>query len=206
MEMLIKNIQENGWNKATKQLVRQAVVNQPTGRWSYYDLHKCFYEEVSIEHVCAVLRGLTMYEKHEPRIRSKHLEQPERLNRLYGNVLHSNECHREFTDEDELIEFWCGTSMTRAKEFVSNGGGYTQLEHPVYLDNGLFVQYGIQVMLEDFRAADYAYRQAYVLADKPAIIHGYIAAKYLFGANNPNEYGIPCEYYAHMKNTEIITY
>ena len=200
---VIKAIQEKGWNKETKQLVREAVVNQPTGRFTYYDLHKCFHDnDVTSEHVCSVLSEAPIYKKHAPKVYRTYTEDD--IREFYGNVLHGTEYHREFNDPDELIEFWCGTSITRARAFITSGNGYTMLERPVCLHNGTLVQYGIQVMLENFRAYDYAYRQAWILADKPGIIHGFIKAKYLFGANNSNEYGIPCEYYSYMENVEII--
>ena len=200
---VIRSIRENGWSKETQQQVRELVVNQPTGRFTYYDLHKCFYEEVTVDQVCEVLSNLTWYSKHVP-YAGRRKRTAEDIERVYGNVLHTNgEHHREFIDSEELVEFWCGTSLTRARAFIACGDGYTKLERPVYSDE-FFTEYGIQVMLEDFRACDYARRQAYPLNDRPAVIHGFIKAKYLFGANNFNEYGIPCEYYSHMKNVEII--
>lgn len=201
MKKIIHEIQEKGWKKETMQLVREAVANQPTGRFTFYDLHKCFYENVDVDHVVKVLSELKYYKKHAPEMYREYTS--EELMESYGNVtVSSEEYHRQFTDPEELIEFWNGTSLTRAKAFVDRGDGYTKLERFVYTTE--LTQYGIQVMLEDFRAYDYARQQAYALNDKPAIIHGFIKAKYLFGANNPNEYAIPCEYYIHMKNVEII--
>ena len=201
MKKVIQQIQLKSWNKETKQLVREAVVNQPTGRFTFYDLHRCFYEDVDVEYVVKVLSELKDYKKHSPEI-YRRKKTKEKLKELYGNVLNDNDCHREFHDPEELVEFWNGTSLTRAKAFLDRGDGYTQLEHPVYTTE--LTQYGIQVMLEDFRAYDYARTQAYYLKDKPAIIHGWIKAKYLFGANNPNEYAIPCEYYIHIRDVEIL--
>lgn len=194
-------IKEKGWNKETQQLVREAVVNQPTGRFTFYDLHKCFYENVTVDHVIKVLEELKNYEKHAP---ETYNYTPEKLKEFYGNVIGNTNCHRQFNDHDELVEFWNGTSLTRAKAFLDRGDGYSKLEHPVYGEENFFTQYGIQVMLEDFRAYDYARQQAYALKDKPAIIHGFIKAKYLFTGNNTNEYAIPCEYYIHIQDAEII--
>lgn len=200
MKELVNLIRIKGWNSETKQLVREAVVNQPTCRFTFYDLHKCFYKDVTVDHVINVLGELKNYEKHAP---ETYDYTPEELKEIYGNVIGNSECHRKFDNPEELVEFWNGTSLTRAKAFLSKGDGYTKLESPVY-GEGFFTQYGIQVMLEDFRAYDYARQQAYALKDTPAIIHGFIKAKYLFGANNPNEYGIPCEYYIYIQEGEII--
>lgn len=200
MKKVINTIKEKGWNKETQQLVREAVVNQPTGRFTFYDLHRCFYKDVEVEHVIKVLEELKDYKKHTPE--TLHTE-PEDLKKIYGNVIGDTDCHRVFNNPEELVEFWNGTSMTRAKAFLDRGDGYTKLEHPVYGED-FFTEYGIQVMLEDFRAADYARQQAFALNDRPAIIHGFIKAKYLFSANNSNEYAIPCEYYMHIQNAEII--
>ena len=201
MEKIIQTIQAKGWNTETQQLVREAVVNQPTGRFTFYDLHRCFYEDVSIEHVIQVLGELKHYSKYSPEVYKNYT--PEELKRVYGNVVGDTDCHRQFSNPEELIEFWNGTSLTRAKAFLERGDGYTRLEHPVY-GEGFFTQYGIQVMLEDFRAYEYARQQAYALNDMPAIIHGFIKAKYLFTGNNENEYAIPCEYYMHIQNGEIV--
>lgn len=201
MKNLIKTIKTEGWNTETQQLVREAVVNQPTGRFTFYDLHKCFYKNVTVDHVIKVLSELKNYKKHSPKMYRD--DTPEELKEFYGNVVGNADCHREFNDPEELIEFWNGTSLTRAKAFLDRGDGYTQLERPAFGEN-FFTQYGIQVMLKDFRAYDYARQQAFTLKDRPAIIHGFIKAKYLFPANNPNEYGIPCEYYMLIENAEII--
>lgn len=201
MKNIIKTIKEKGWNTETQQLVREAVVNQPTGRFTFYDLHKCFYKNVTVDHVIKVLSELKNYKKHSPEVYRDYT--PEELKEFYGNVVGNTDCHRQFSDPNELIEFWNGTSLTRAKAFLERGDGYTKLERPVY-GEGFFTEYGIQIMLEDFRAYDYARQQAYTLKDRPAIIHGFIKAKYLFGANNSNEYAIPCEYHMHIQNVEII--
>ena len=204
MEKLVSLIKTNGWNSETKQLVREKLVNCPTGRFSFYDVHKCFHKEVTAEHVISVLQEVRLWEKSAPKSRYANDEE---LAEVYGNVVGNTECHRTFNDPDELIEFWNGTSLTKARAFLATGNGYTKLECPAYgLEDGIpfFTQYGLQVMLSDFRARDYARRQAYVLDDIPAIIHGWIKARYLFPANNHNEYGIPCEYHKYIEKGEII--
>lgn len=199
-ETIINIIKEKGWNEETMQLIREALVNQPTGSWNFYDLHKCFYNNVTVDHVIKVLNELRYCNKYSPDAPKKWTEEKKKL--VYGNVLTDDNCHRSFDDPEELIEFWNGTSRTRAKAFIDKGDGYSRLEHPVYTTE--LTQYGIQVMLEDFRAYDYARRQAYYTKDRPCVIHGFIKAKYLFGANNSNEYAIPCEYYMHIQDVELL--
>lgn len=202
MKDLINTIKEQGWNAFTKQVVREKLVNCPTGRWSYYELTKCFHNKnIIVEEVIKVLGEIRSdWKRNDEQYFSKHdYEVGE------DNVLScKRKMHRSF-HTGEIIEFWNGTSLTRAEAFLTRGDGYTQLEAPVN-DNGRKTRYGIQVMLEDFRALQYAERQAYPLHDRPAVIHGWIPVEYLFPANNENEYSIPWFRYDKIMNAEIIKY
>lgn len=196
MKELISTIQKQGWNADTKQAVREKLVNCPTGRWSYYDLSKCFHKKTSVQEVIQVLNEIrTDWKKDEEDLTGRN-------NVVFSTDKHK--MHRSFYD-GEIIEFWNGTSLTRARAFLNRGDGYTQLEAPVN-DNGRKTRYGIQVMLEDFRSLQYAERQAYPLHDRPAVIHGWIPVKYLFPANNENEYSIPWFRFDKIINAEIIKY
>ena len=192
-EELIKVIIAEGWNDKTMQLTRNVFVNEPTNRWSYYDFSKIFKSDLSIDEIIANIRTAPHYEKHN-----------DKYTYGYKNVLQEtdHELNRKFDNPDELIEFWCGTSMTRGQSFLKCGDGYTMLEHPIILHDRNIVNYGIQVMLSDNRANEYARTQANATCDVPVIIHGFIKAKYLYPENNGYEYAIPCEYHNKIINGE----
>lgn len=190
-EELVKTIKTDGWNKTTKQLTREVFVNEPTNRFSFYDIYKIFHDD------CCSVNDVVEAILNAPHFNKKN-------NYLFGvnNVVETDnsKMSRPFNDEEELIEFWCGTSKTRAIAFIENGNGYTGLECPVKLHNGSIVNYGIQVMLNDNRTFNYALNQAGAMADVPYEIHGYIKAKYLYPANNGYEYSIPCEYHKYIQS------
>ena len=192
-EELIKVIISDGWNEKTMQITRNVFVNEPTNRWSYYDFSKIFKVVLPIDIIITNIREAPHYEKHN-----------DKCTYGYKNVLQEtdHELNRKFDNPNELIEFWCGTSMTRGQSFLKSGDGYTMLEYPVVLHDGNIVNYGIQVMLSDNRANEYARTQANATCDVPAIIHGFIKAKYLYPENNGYEYAIPCEYYNKIINGE----
>ena len=192
-EELINEISIKGWNEETKQLTREVFVNEPTNRLSFYDFSTIFKDEnVSAWKAVNIVKDCLHYEKKQYRYG-------------YKNVLLEKDhlFSRYFNNQNELIEFWNGTSFTRAQAFLKNGDGYTELEYPVQLHTGAFSGYGIQVMLKNSRARDYAHIQANATQDCPVILHGFIKAKYLYPGNNGYEYCIPCEYYNKIEGGDI---
>lgn len=191
---MIELIRKYGWTEETKKLVRKALVNVPVGRATLYSVQRCFHaDDVSAEEVVKALQEMPTYDRDTSDTRYFSNK------RWYatGNVLvaqaDGEKMHREF-HAGEMIEFWCGTSKARAEAFLSRGNGYVKLECAVESFDGK-TQYGIQVMLEDFRAFDYARNQAFITMDRPYVIHGLIPVECLFPANNWNEYSIPWFYY-----------
>lgn len=191
--------------------LRQVTVNIPFGRCGYLDFGYIFQKDIPMEEIEIILNertpsGVLKTEAWGKRRFNEYFAERDKIFQECRSVIFYDEhCHRRFTDPDELVEFWSGTSKTKAEAFLATGNGFTGLEKPCYLEHsGQYEETGIQVMLENWRWREYAERKAWYTEDTPACIHGWIPARYLYSANNENEYSIPCTFYNKIERGEVL--
>lgn len=188
--------------------LHQVTVNIPFGRCSCLSFGYIFQKDIPMEDVEKILNektpsGILKLEVWNKR-RFKEFDR-EIFQECRSVIFYDEHCHRKFTDPEELVEFWSGTSRTKAEAFLATGNGFTGLEKPCYLEfSAKYEETGIQVMLEDWRWKEYAERKSWYTEDTPACIHGWIPAKYLYSANNKNEYSIPCAFYDKIEGGEVL--
>ena len=188
----ISYIKSNGIDDNLLQQVRNIIADDAT--LNIDDIYK-FFKEESLENNEAI-SILENYNNHKRGVFHKGDEEAIPISKSKAS---------KYADDD-LIEFYNGTSKTKAERFLSEGLGGTSLENIPIIENGestILRGEGLQVMLNDSRATFYAKKKAELTDDIPVVIKGKVRAKNLYAANNDYEYGIPRDFYDQLEDVQI---